>query len=410
MMQNPLPKAKLGGLQPVLEVIRNTEFAVHKIKERRPLLYIYVEDFGIGDCVLYFSRIKAISTFLNNTDFDVATNAQHYNFLQYHPLVNRFYMELDEVDFIDYDLVLTFSNCEFYLAHFLHKRYGRRILEGEMKLSVYSLFHAEDHVTSIFNNLSALEEFIRDTCKTRLSSLKHELYISEAEQAASDEWFESNGIGLPGNEHVIVLLDSTSDRNKLMKIECFEQLLRHFIAWKNCTIVIFNPENFDKRDIYRELVGEEMMSRILFVYEKDLRRNFCLCASKYIRLIIGPCTGLLHCAEGIYNTLELQGRLSAERSILLAYVGPPAPGDHTDKWFWWGNTNVHCCYIDKTENGNKVVRRLTTTGNPGLACKEFETGALLKYLYDNFHSEFVKWNLLERESTAPFRQKQLLPS
>lgn len=391
--QNTLPKAKMGSVQPVLEAIRNTPFPSHKVNLRRPLLYIYVESFGIGDCVLYFSRIKAISEFLGNTDFDVAINPQHYELMKYHPLVNRFFLELDEVEFTNYDLVITFSNCEFYLAHFLHKRYGNAILSGAMKIAVYSLFHGEDEQMSIFSNLMELEVFIKVTCEEQLA-LKHELYISEEEHAAADSWFEANGMG-QGNEHVVVLLDSTSDRNKLMGIECFEQLLRHFLNWKNCTILIFNPESFDKRDIYQEMLGPELVQRMIFVREKDLRKNFCLLSSKYVKMVIGPCTGLLHCAEGIYNTMEQQGRLPRERPVLVAYIGPPAAGDKSDKWSWWGNTHVHCCYIEKDSEGKKIVKRLVSTGNPGLQTKEFEATPLLEHLYENFGGHFAEWKFIE---------------
>lgn len=78
-------------MKEVLEKIKLNTLAFQRSKIKNALLVINVEGYAIGDSVIFFSKIRAISKFLNGLKFDVVTTKAHYTFLFNSPFIKFFF-------------------------------------------------------------------------------------------------------------------------------------------------------------------------------------------------------------------------------------------------------------------------------------------------------------------------------
>jgi len=131
-----------------------------------------------------------------------------------------------------------------------------------------------------------------------------------------------------------------------------------------------------------------------------LRESMCLLGAAPVKAVIGPCTGLLHLANGIYTHSLQAGRIGEQDlPLLLTYVGYQYAG--YSPWNWWAKTRVAC-----------LVHRLDAQGEPGLRplaecpreASRFEQGALpasqitARLLIDSLQKHYLP-KLLPRQET-----------
>jgi hypothetical protein len=74
-----------------------------------------------------------------------------------------------------------------------------------------------------------------------------------------------------------------------------------FNPFEKVKILIFDEKNAGKEALRRNGLNDDALEDFVFVTGQSLRQAICLLSTDCIRLIFGPCTGLLHCASGIYN-------------------------------------------------------------------------------------------------------------
>lgn len=381
-------------MKEVLEKIRLNTLAFQRSKIKNVLLVINVEGYAIGDSVIFFSKIRAISKFLNCLKFDVVTTRAHYTFLHNSPFIKLLFFDLDEADLTRYDLIINFSKKDTCLAEFLCSKYQEAIMEGQVKFSVYSLYMQQGtRQTDLFDYFLDFETYLFGDYLRERDFAGHELHISAEERDWGNRQLKEYGI--KGSEKVIVLLDSASSRNKLMPMNEYFELVRFLMSLKNTRLLVFDPDNSDKRVFYQHILNDSRLEQFIFIQRQGLRKDLCLLASDYIQMVFGPCTGLLHCAEGIYNTFDNYGYLGREWPLLVSYMGPAELGD-MDKWFWWGSTHVECLYMidDPNARGKKKVKKLIGPGQYGLHSSQFLAAPLIDYFRDNYGEKFNRWKML----------------
>jgi ADP-heptose:LPS heptosyltransferase len=382
-------------MKELLQKLKENTLSMKRDKVKNVLVVIMVEGYPIGDSVLVFSGLRAISKYFNGQQFDLLTTKEHYTYLQNSPLVKNYYFDMEGVDFPAYDLIVNFSTRDIYLAEFLNRKYREGILNGSHAFGVHSLFLKKGFEHNVlFEFFSDFERYIMSEYQLEREFWGHELHMSAADREWGNEWFRSQGV--KENEKVIVVLDGTSGRSKLLPMNVYFDVLRFFMTFENTRILIFDPDNLDKRSFYQQMLENEHLDQFIFVKRHGLRKDFCLLASDFVHMVFGPCTGLLHCAEGIYNTMDQKGVLSREWPMLIAYMGPTTSPDDPDKWYWWGDTHVECLYteMDLREPDRRVVKRLAGPGRFGLPCQEFKAGALIRYLTRNHGERLREWGML----------------
>jgi hypothetical protein len=136
-----------------------------------------------------------------------------------------------------------------------------------------------------------------------------------------------------------------------------------------------------KELFYREWLGEKYMSRFIFSRGLTLREDLCLISSGYTKLVFGPCTGLLHCASGIYNNFRRHGLREAALPALIVYTGP------WDAQFWWGKSPLVDCLLLPRMAADKQLAVLNDLDeneqrlfNNRLDCSEYTALMLTGYI------------------------------
>ena len=118
---------------------------------------------------------------------------------------------------------------------------------------------------------------------------------------------------------------------------------------------------------------------------QHIRKDLCILSSSYIKMIFGPCTGLMHCASGIYNHFVKKGEPVSDVPAMITYTGK------WDSQFWWGNSPlVDCLVLRNIENKKKlcVLDHLDEDEkyylDDRLECQEYTAAMLIDFISRRF--------------------------
>lgn len=379
--------------QSIFQHLKANTARLNRGNVKRMLVFINLEKYPIGDSVLFFSKIRAFKKYYHDPVIDVFCTKANYIIMQHYPFIDRFLFDMEAVDFASYDAVMHFAEQDHYLpAMLVYKMGAEQALQA--RFGVYNLYanYGIEKLMLFDVHREFLEYVVTDYLQERDFS-GHELYISDEERAWANEWYREAGV--QEGERVIIMLDSTASRHKLMRVDVYFEMLRYFMQLKNTRIVVFDPDNIGKREAYSYMLQTDNLDQFIFVKRQGLRKDICLLGGDAVHMILGPCTGLLHCAEGVYNVYEKTGRLQSGWPLMFAYVGPSEKHD-LDRWFWWGDTHVEALYVEE-EKQQKVVKKLTGPGNFGLHPTEFTADALIQYFVTAYGHKFKEWDMLPED-------------
>ncbi|AEV98671.1 hypothetical protein A4D02_34765 [Niastella koreensis] len=341
-------------------------------KAYKHVLALYEEEIVyIGDCCVRFDKFRYFKTWLKDAaitmNFSSKKNEGYYHaILKNSPFVDRISsMQWEEIDFRLFDAVICIMQNEQPFIDFLNSKYQQQVLNDEMKLDVYVVQESEsvkDHV---------------DLFKPG------ELFITNEEQQWANNWLIENGY--QQGESLFVMVDSSSSKKKLVDTVVYFELIKHLLNRPNTRLLVFDENNMGKQEFYQQWVGEDQIGRIIFSKGRSLRDNLCLIGSSYTKMVFGPCTGVMHCASGIYNNYVNNGLPPDKVPVLITYTGVyPVEGQSANRW--WGNCPLINCIMLKRINGRKVLLQLhdLTPEEKGikdtLVCSEYTAGMLIDYV------------------------------
>ncbi len=269
----------------------------------------------------------------------------------------------DDIDFNQYDLVLCNGNVAgnliFYIANNrLNKTsvyYYGSAYYGDEQQAASSGWDFKCYQKSKTTNKNLVEEnltFVRQVRYYR----GVDLVISDEERDWADQWLRDRGVR--EHEKVTVLPDAASWPDKYLRLEEYVKLVRAFTDHPDRKVLLFDEKRAGKQLRLRQALGDERMQQVIVAEGTSLRETMRLLSSRFVQAVIGPCTGVLHLAGGIYSYFQNQKRMpDHEQPVLLTYVGLQADL-HWSPWFWWGKTIVHCILFAKDTNGNQRLKRL----------------------------------------------------
>ncbi|WP_298733911.1 hypothetical protein [uncultured Chitinophaga sp.] len=218
-----------------------------------------------------------------------------------------------------------------------------------------------------------------------------EILITEQERQWADSWLQQHQIE---KEHsVVVLLAGASVPQKSISFQAYIELIKWFTAFPGIKVLVFDEHNIGRKAELAAVLSSHVMSRVIVAGGLGIRKDMALLSSRYISAVIGPCTGMLHLANGIYYYLKNKNIIeSKDIPLLLTYTGDLS--DHESAYhprFWWTNTMVKCAIISKDVSGRSIVRKLSQCP---LSVEEYQkislpvsmfTGELLiTYIRENF--------------------------
>jgi ADP-heptose:LPS heptosyltransferase len=327
------------------------EYEVEKI------LVLYDEKvLFIGDSCLKFDQLRPLKSFFKHASVDINWKNTGYTTVYTSLLGNNPYitnltnLDWQEIDFAAYDIIVCITPEEKQLLQLLQNKY-RFLIENDLwRTGIFSLSDNMLHPAGTANNpiFPVYQKFVEFA-----AGHKHQqhIYIAKEEKQWANKWLRENG--LQENEQLAIVVDSTSNHERLLTRETYAEVLNYLLSRENVKLLIFDEKNAGKERYYEELLGKEIVPRIIFAKQLDLRKAFCLISSDYVKLVMGPDSGMLHCVAGIYKVLVDNGLPVNQIPLLLAYIGKyreEKPG------FWWGSANVlNCLILRKTTTGKETL-------------------------------------------------------
>lgn len=344
--------------------------------------------FFVGDTCRIFSYLPAIRSFYRGATIDVNIVDQYdncYSLLE----GNQHLRRLDRKDwkdlhFNEYDLVLTFCPGEDILLEQLSTIYGEQFIPA-----IYSFtFFLGKNIEGVFPPHKELWEYVMKYD----SELKPvvELFLSTAERKWADNWLLTHGVG--EDDAVTVFLDTSNAAEKVLSFREKLQMMHYLLSKPRNRMIIFDERGIGKREYYRHFLPPKLFERLIVVEHLSLRQEICLIASRFTKLVLGPCTGLMHCATGVYTHLLREGMPQAAVPMMLVYAGTETNVQvENNKWYWWRYSLVDCLAIRKEKSGDKYIIRLTATETDVQhPCSEFTASLLINYMEDHYAGKLAE--------------------
>lgn len=322
------------------------------------VLFIYDDDvFFLGDnCMILYKLGLCKHFFGDHASVDINFLRGEYlekyegickNNLNFSGLISQ---KLKHIPYDTYDVVICISLDERPLLEALHDAYPHTDTDGRCP-AVFSLSKAvfsrkknmKPPVFPLFEALYRYTESLKDR--------PYELYISPAEKDWGNRWLEARG--LKKDDELFIIVDNASHRKKLLRLDVYYKFLLHLLRREKARILIFDETGMGKEMFYKEWLGDQYFHRLIFSNKLTLREDLCLVSSDYTRLIFGPCTGMLHCASGIYNHFRRMGIRASGLPALIVYTGP------WDADFWWSASPLVHCLVLRNVMGQKKMTALS---------------------------------------------------
>jgi hypothetical protein len=362
-------------------------------RNARTVLFLYDENIiFMGDTYVMINKLSFCQAYFTQAQIDInCRNAKHTAL--YIPMLknNPFIRQLsnqpwETLDLDAYDVILCINRDEALLLELLESRYADRLSSGQWTTAVYSLSAQMLNVRQgpIETIFQPFDDIIEHTAKYAQRK-PSELYISQEEKEWANQWLQDNGV--QPFEQVYIIVDSASSRDKLLTPETSYELLQYLLNKEAIKVLIFDPQNIGKEAFFSNWLGEQHMSKLIFAKKLGLRKDMCLLSADYVKLILGPCTGIMHCASGIYNYFVRTGMEPAAAPLIITYTGK-YDDDPIGANRWWGNAPlVKCLLIRSTDNNQKevvVLSELTSEEKAGdanlLKCDAYTPDHIISFI------------------------------
>jgi len=339
----------------------------------------------LGDCCVAFSRIRHLKKFFDDVPLTMNFTDKHntkyiQGLLKNNPHINTITeLQWEDIAFQHFDLIICIMLDERKLLHFLDQHYGALIRNEVWKPAIYSLsrlMFEPEQAHFVFPANSSLNNYM-------IIPRYGELYISAEERAWARQWLY--GKGLRQHEKLSILIDTSSYAGKLLNNDVYFEILEYILNKENNKVLIFDENNSGKEALYRSRLNDTQMQRIIFSKGLTLREDLCLLGSEHVNLVFGPCSGLMHCASGIYNNYVSNGLLADQVPLLTVYTG--LYGEKTySLQNWWGESPLINCLLLRKEAGEYKLLQLRDLPREGredtdrLPCSEYPASLLITFL------------------------------
>jgi hypothetical protein len=387
----------------LLEAIRKNNARMDPDAVRRVLILYEPEYFYIGDCCVHFRSLELLRLYFSRAEFDFNYCLRPVEAIALHnPLLRRSYYRKPHQELLqeDYDVILCGAEDESKFVRTLVAEYQQTQSEKLLNLCAFSISRMlTDHPYTILETLTF-------TRKKHLNALldrpTNQIFVTEQEQAWAAEYLATHGVN-PG-DNLVVLLDRSSKNIKQLNTVVYFQLIELLGTFRNTKFLIYDHENVDKEKFYSGFLrrNKSLYERLIFVKQTSLRESIVLLASEKIKAIIGPCTGLLHCATGIYTVFRNHNRIREEDiPIMLTYCGRNENGTVEAEYAWWGNTLVDCIKLKAQGAHRKQICLLTEEDKDVerlrdgiMYCKDYESLDLYRFIIRQYGEKLRHFNLL----------------
>ncbi|MBB5635057.1 hypothetical protein HDF26_002216 [Pedobacter cryoconitis] len=362
-------EARIPQMDQLIEKI-NCRFQPERAK-RILILDDFKRPFFIGDSVYWLAKIKKLMTILP-ADSEYCLNIS--NRAAFDPIYKIFQKSLPhniyitnkdwkDLSFKEYDLILCNNDILLKFYHFIvvasaghPNAIANENLSGQL---VFYSFSAMDErpvstkATMDFYTNACYHPGYSDQVKTKLGEeIMNTLSLLPEEHLWAKDWLVSNGI--KESDRLIVLLHDASSKDKVIYDLTLFQFIRKLSGLsKNIRILLVTSKKVSDNIWLNELIRRRECANVILADTLSLREVMCLYTDQRVDAVIGPCTGLMHLAEGVYTHL-LNQQLIVKPPLLLTYAGKQVPERryHPNQW-WKGSYLVRCLvHMRHAQGGN----------------------------------------------------------
>lgn len=373
----------------ILDQIEHANNALQKEHVKKVLIFYDEKVLFIGDTCIKFGMLSLFKAFFPNAAIDINCRNSKYTdsyeaLLQYNPFVNkRMGTDWKHISLNDYDVVLVISFEEEILLNLLEQNYQSLANGYPWNTAFFSMSNLGLNLTTRKVNVF-FPEYHELMAFAQAYPHRPQLFISDEERQWGTAWLEAHGV--QPNDRVYIISDGCSSDSKLATTETYCELITYLAEMEGARILIYDEKAAGKESFYAERLSMSTLSRMIFAKALGLRRDLRILASPYTKLVLGPCTGLLHCASGIYNEFVKNELPAQSIPRLVTYTGT-YEGKDNHAQLWWGSSPlVHCLQL-KEKNGKKeivVLHELDDTEKVNkehlLPCSEYTPELLINYL------------------------------
>ncbi|WDF77674.1 hypothetical protein PQ469_27680 [Mucilaginibacter sp. KACC 22773] len=256
-------------------------------------------------------------------------------------IINR---SLEELNFHDFDLVLCENDSVINLFSYIVAT-NNRFFE---QVSLYSYVNTFIKQVSEYSTLNYKYLYDKrmagaDPIALILQNKRDaEIKLSEIEKNWAADWLVENGLK-PG-EILNVLVFNSSAGTKMLTEAMAIELIRVFGSKGHNKILLFDEEKQNLSLRLRSVLQENVWGKIMVFEGRGLRQAMGLMAHSQVKLIMGPCTGIMHLANGIYqHKLNKKEIKKAQLPALIVYTGN---WKELQRYYhpkhWWTGTLIRC--------------------------------------------------------------------
>lgn len=384
----------------ILTKILENNSLLDRKKVKRAVLVYAQKLFYIGDTCFMLDNIKPCNSFFANAKIDLSFTPDDKNLaglqalIKNNPYANSVTIsEWEELPLEEYDVVFCAMSDEAKFLSVVEQKYGALLAEGKMHTAFFSLsknfIYPVDRGIAVFPDYPELVSFLKEGKE----EIVHELYISAEEKDWANQWYEAQGV--KNEEELYIVFDSASMRSKVLRIDTYFRTLHWLLSGEKARVLMICENIAEKKALYTECLGEKIVSKIIFANRQGLRKDIVLMSADCVKMIFGPCTGLLHCASGIYNYFTANGMPAHKVPLIITYTGR-YPHAVENAYFWWGNSPLVNCLLMKNLSGKPqlcVLNELDEhekreTGNV-LECKDYSAEMLTDFIGKRLHAAYA---------------------
>jgi hypothetical protein len=342
----------------------------------------------IGDLCLRLDKMWHIKDYFPNAilDFNFSFAEQLWLYdglLRNSPYINKLFSAgLEDCDFSEYDLIIYVDADEMNFLNVLFKRHEQYDSAGKYVPPIFSMTKTIFRVEKVINVRFPLYE---DLIATSFD-ITGELYISGEERDWAEKWLRDRGVN--EGDSVVAVLDTASEKHKLLRLPVYFEFLQFLLRGKRAKVLNFDERGIGKEDFYRAWLGSHS-DKMIFSKNLPLREALCILSARYMTMIFGPCTGLLHCTSAIYNYYQKRGMSKNDIPIMITYTGNYPVGQ--DAAGWWRNAPLIDCIMLKSTD--KTCCRLVKLSdlppeeqlrNDSLSCSHYTADHLINFVKTSF--------------------------
>jgi hypothetical protein len=302
----------------------------------------------IGDCIVRMSHIKWLQWYFPHAVIHVNSPSKIFTILSKNiPSIEKTtHLPIEEIEYDDYEMVLLIVEARSLYYAGINEYVERK---GDVDFAVYTLLEPEENgeLKLAIPPLPELEGGLPDPLMKDIS--RREITVSEEEMLAGKRFLDQY---VGKDEKLIIFLTNSSAFNKTLKMSVNIELIDYFASLPGRRLILLDPDN-DREFIFRSLGAK--LENTLFLKGKSLRETFAFMADERVELIFGPCTGLMHAASGIYNSLLARG-LRTTLPHMLVYTGLYYEISHAMDW--WQGSLVKCLILRRGKYAQKKIQLL----------------------------------------------------